>query len=105
MWHSHNDGFDALVHGTVNESLHAGDKGFAALKAKALLIRVFAGNEIFEQLRPHKAVEDHPFLVDGVVPRSWNFYPFSDPITLVSKRDVNILDTNVPAYRHELGSR
>src|SRR5579863_10293964 len=92
MWHANGDMFDAMVHGTIDKSFHSRDERLAAFKAKALLVGVLASNEFFEGLGPDKAVKNHPFFLQGVVPRFGYLNTFTNPVALVLVWDMDILD-------------
>jgi len=85
---------DTMVHGAIDKSFHARNERLATLKAKALLVGILASNEFLEGLGPDKTVKNHPFLLQGVVPRFWHLYALTNPIALILVRDMYILDSD-----------
>jgi hypothetical protein len=94
MGHPYGDILDTMVHGAVDKSFHSRNERLATFKAKAFLVGILASNELLEGLRPYKAVKDHPFFLQGVVPRFGHFNALTDPIALVFVWDVDVLDPN-----------
>src|SRR6267154_4456109 len=94
MWHSHCNVLDTVVHGTIDESFHAGNERLAAFKAEALFVGILARNEFLEGLGPDKAVKNHSLFLQSVVPRFWDFDALANPIALFLVRDVDILDSD-----------
>src|SRR6266478_3845615 len=74
MGHSYCDMLDTVIHGTIDESFHAGNERLATFKAEAFFVGILASNEFLEGLGPDKAL--------------------TNPITLFFVRDVNILDSD-----------
>lgn len=97
MGHANNDGFDTLVDGAVDERLHAGNERLAAFETETLLVRVLAGDELFEQLGPHESIKNHALLFRGVVPWLGDFDSLSNPVALVLAWDVDVFDTDSAA--------
>jgi hypothetical protein len=97
MGHAHGDVLDAMVDGSVNKSLHARNKGLTTFKSKTFFVGIFAGNEFFERFGPYQPIKYHSLFVDGIVPRLGSLNSFTNPVTLLLVRNVNILDTNSAA--------
>jgi len=96
MWHSHRDVLDTVVDRAIDKCFHTGHERLATLKTETLLVRILARDELFERLGPHESVENHPLLFDGVIPGFGDLDAFTNPVTLVLVRDVDILDPNSP---------
>lgn len=99
MGHTEDNGLDSHIDRSVDEGLHTRDERLATLQTESLLVGELGGDEVFEPVGPHQSVENHALLIDRVLPRMRNFDSLSDPVALVSVRDVNVLDSNVAAYK------
>lgn len=95
MRHTHDNGFDTSIDRSINKSLHTGYEGFATFETESLLVGVLGSDKLFKEFRPHGSVENHSLLFGGVLPLLGNFDSFSNPITLSSVGDVDILHTDV----------
>ena len=95
--HANGDILDAMIDGSINKSLHAGNEGLTTFKSKTLFVGIFAGNEFFERFGPYQPIEYHSLFVDSVVPRLGSFDSFTNPVALLLIWNVNILDTNSTA--------
>ncbi len=90
--HANDDVLDAVVDAAVDEGLHAGDEGLAALKAEALVVGVLCGQEGLERGAPDEAVEDAALLVDGVLEGLGHLDALTQPVALFPVGNVDELD-------------
>jgi hypothetical protein len=93
MGHTDNNILDTVVNTAVNKSLHTGDKGFATLKTESLVVGVLGGQERLKAGTPDKTVENTALLIDGVLERSGNLEALTEPVALITVRNVDELDT------------
>src|SRR5882762_9887492 len=96
--HPNGDVLHPMVDGAIYESLHAGDKGFAALQTETLLVGILTRNKLLERFRPDESIEDHALLLQSIIPGLGNFNTLSNPVTLLLIRNVDILNANSTAY-------
>lgn len=91
--HTNDNVLDTVINATVDKSLHTRYKGLTALKAESLVVGVLGGQESLEAGAPDEAVEDAALLVDGVLERLRNLKALAEPVTLLSIRNVNELNS------------
>jgi len=91
--HTDDNVLDTIVDTAVNESLHTRDKGLTTLETESLVVGVLGGQERLEAGTPDKSVKNTALLIDRVLERSRDLKTFTEPVALVTVRDMNKLNT------------
>jgi hypothetical protein len=93
MRHTDDNILDTIVNTAINKSLHTRNKGFATLKTESLVVGVLGSQERLKAGTPDKAVENSALLIDRVLEGSGNLKALTEPVALITVRDVDELDT------------
>jgi hypothetical protein len=93
MRHTDDNVLDTIIDTAVNEGLHTRDKGLTTLKTESLVVRVLGSQERLEAGTPDKSVENTALLIDRVLEGSRDLKAFTEPVALITVRDMNELNT------------
>src|ERR1700733_13804108 len=89
--HANDDVFYTVIDTAVNQGLHAGDQGLTSFKTKPFVIRVFRSEECLKARAPYQAIQNSPLIISRVLVGNRNLDPISEPVALLSIRNVNVL--------------
>lgn len=93
MGHTDNNVLDSGIDGSVDQSLHTDNDSLGTLKTESLVVGELGGKEGLEEVSPDKSVEHSSLLVRGVVVRLGGLDSVSDPLTLLSRGNMDVLNT------------
>lgn len=93
MGHTDDDVLDTVIDTAVDQRLHTRDEGLTTLKTESLVVGVFGGQERLEAGTPDETVENTALLINGVLEGGRDLKTLTEPIALVTVRDVDELNT------------
>lgn len=102
--HTDDNILDTVVDTAINQSLHTGNQRLSTLQTETLVVGVLGCEEALEAGTPDEAVQDSALLVYRVLVGVGDFDALAQPVTLLSVRNVNVLDTVAAAVKSLAGS-
>eukprot|EP01137_Pigoraptor_chileana_P019353 Opistho-2@80271 len=92
--HAHHNRLNADFARAINDRLHAGNQRLAALKTKALLTAPLLRQKILKAFSADEAGEDKSTLLDVRLDLAASLNALADPVALLARGNVHVLDAN-----------